>query len=139
MSTTNKLPERMSKNIIVWRDSVAAGDDAFAPHEKKVKVENDETIESVIEKISAGPYLPSIQGGKATWIVIGKGPLAIIAQQWPKPYYLVEPGAPIENLIEFTNDHQLEFKYWCQVEPNEVITCLKQGKPLPDRFGRGEK
>jgi hypothetical protein len=127
---------RKSQNIIIWRDSVAAGDDVFAPHEQKIKVENDETIETTLEKILATHYLPNIQGGKATWIVFGKNSLAVIAQQWSKPHFLVESVSPTANLIEITNDHHLEFIYWCQVEPNEVVASIEQGKPLPDKYGR---
>jgi hypothetical protein len=128
-----------TKTIIVWRDSVAAGDDVFAPHEIKIEVENNESIETTLEKILATHYLPSIQGGKATWIVVGKNSLAVIAQQWSKPHFLVESVARIENLIEFTKDHHLEFMYWCQVEPNEVVASIEQGKPLPDKYGRDKK
>ncbi len=132
----NIKPKRRSKKIILWRESVAMADDVFAPHEKKIKVENDETFESTLEKILATHYLPSIQGGQATWIVVGKNPLAVIAQQWSKPYFFVEIFAQTKDLIEFTNDHQLEFKYWGQVEPNKIIASIEQGKPLPDKFGR---
>jgi hypothetical protein len=131
--------KRRSKNIIIWRDSVAAGDDFNPPHAKKIKAESDETIEKVLEKILDIYYLPSIIGGKATWIVEGKFPLAVIAQQWSKPYYLVDASTPIGNLVELVGDHQLKFIYWCQAEPNEVIASIKQGKPLPDRYGGDKK
>ena len=103
MSQQNK---RRSKNIIIWRDSVAAGDDFNPPHAKKIKADSNETIESVLEKILGIYYLPSIIGGKATWIVEGKFPLAVVAQQWSKPFYLVDASTPIENLVEFVGDHQ---------------------------------
>lgn len=132
-------PKRISENIIVWRDSVAAGDDIFAPHAIKIKVDNNESIETTLGKILASHYLPSIQGDKATWIVVGKNSLAVVAQQWSKPHFLVEAVTPTCNLIEFTNEHHLDFRYWCQVEPNEVVACLEQGKPLPDRYGSDKK
>jgi hypothetical protein len=135
----NMKQKSRPKNIIIWRDSVAAGDDVFAPHEKEIKFENNESIETTLEKILATHYLPSIQGGKATWIVVGKYSLAVIAQQWSKPYFLVESFAHTKDLIELSNDHQLEFKYWCQVEPNEVVASIEQGKPLPDMYGRDKK
>jgi hypothetical protein len=135
----NIQPKRRSKKIIVWRESVAMADDVFAPHETKIKIENDETFESTLEKILATRYLPSIQGGQATWIVVGKNPLAVVAQQWSKPYFFVEATSQTKNLIEFENDHQLEFKYWSQVEPNKVIASIEQEKPLPDIFDRDEK
>lgn len=134
----NIQSKKRSKKIIVWRESVAMADDVFAPHEKKIKVENDETLESTLEKILATHYLPSIQGGQATWIVVGKNPLAVIAQQWLKPYFFVEAIVQTKELIEFANDHQLEFKYWGQVEPSKVIASIEQGTPLPDKFRREE-
>ena len=135
----NMQQKNGSKNIIIWRDSVAAGDDVDAPHEIKIMVENDESIETTLEKILATHYLASIQGGKATWIVVGKNPLAVIAQQWSKPHFLVTSSAHTEDLIEVTKKYQLEFRYWCQVEPNEVVASIEQGKPLPDRYGRDKK
>ncbi|MBK9008067.1 MAG: hypothetical protein IPM31_13880 [Anaerolineae bacterium] len=131
--------KRRSKNIIIWRDSVAAGDDIYPRHEKRIKMESGETVESMLEKILAIHYLPSIIDGKATWIVVGKNPLAVVAQQRSKPHYLVEPTALIENLIERKDGHHLEFMYWCQVEPQKVIASIKQGKPLPDKFGMDKK
>jgi hypothetical protein len=132
----NPRQEKESKHILIWRDSVAAGDDVFAPHEVAINVEYDERIERTLEKIVAARYLPSILGGKATWIVIGKKPVAVIAQQWREPHYFVESTTRTEDLIESTDDHQLEFLYWCQVEPGQVVESLEQGKPLPDKYGR---
>jgi hypothetical protein len=130
------MSRQQGRIVIVWRESVAMGDDAYAPHEIKIKVEDDESIESTLEKILATHYLPSIHGGKATWIFVGKNPVAVIAQQWSKPYYLVESNSRTEDLIAFQKDCQLEFIYWCQVEPEEVVASLEQGRPLPDRHGR---
>ncbi len=131
-----KKLQKEYRSIIVRRDSVAAGDDIFAPHEKRVKIETKETLESAIEKVILAKYLPKIQDGKATWIVEGKEPIAVIAQQWLKPCYLVEANIELRKVVDFETDHQLKFIYWCQVEPQEVVDCIKQGKPLPDKFGR---
>ena len=130
---------RQSLNIIIWRDSVAAGDDVFAPHEQKVKIEDGETIETTLEKILETHYLPKIQGGKATWIVVGKNSLAVVAQQCSKPLFLIEANTETKDLLDFTNKWHLDFRYWCQVEPNEVAESIKQGKPLPDKYGRDKK
>ena len=135
----NTPQKRRSKIIIIWRDSAAAGDDINSPHEKRIKIDSGETVDSVLEKIFTTHYLPSISGGKATWIVFGKSPLAVVAQQWSKPHFLVDPTIPIENLIELKDNHHLELMYWCQVEPQKVIASIEQGQPLPDKYGRDEK
>lgn len=137
--TMNKQQEGLFRNLIIRRDSVAAGDDVLAPHEKIVKVKNDESIENTLGRILASHYLPGIHGGKATWIVVGKNPIAVVAQQWSKPHYLIESLARTETLVDFANDHQLEFRYWCQVEPKEVVARLEQEKLLPDKYGRDKK
>lgn len=135
----NKQKEIKPQSMIIWRDSVAAGDDVFAPHEQKIKIEDDETIETTLEKIVASHYLPSIQGGKATWILVGKIPLAIVAQQWSTPHFLVKSGARTKDLIDLSHEWQVEFRYWGQAEPLEVIANIQQGKQLPDRYGRDKK
>ena len=124
------------ENIIFQRDSVAAGDDVTAPHQETIKFESSASIESVLEKILAARYLPSIQGGKATWIVVGKFPLAVVAQQWLHPRYMIASTTPVEELIEFSAKYQLDFRYWAQADPNKVVDSIKQGKPWPDRYGR---
>ena len=131
--------QREPKNIILWRDSVAAGDDAFAPHEVTIHIEYDESMEATLEKILATHYLPLIQGGKATWILVGRKPIAVVAQQWLEPHYLVESTTRTEDLIGSAGDHHLEFMYWCQVEPGEVVKSLEQGSRLPDKYGRDHK
>jgi hypothetical protein len=132
----NIRQESRPRRIIIRRDSVAAGDDVSAPHEKKITIKEDESVEDTLGKILASQYLPGIYGGKATWIVTGKHPIAVVAQQWKKPHYLVESITPTETLVDLANDHQLEFRYWGQVEPNEVVASLEPKKPLPDQLGR---
>ena len=129
-----KPRSRKPGHVIIWRESVAAGDDVDAPHELEVKVEQNEPIDRTVEKILANRYLASIQGGKATWILMGRKPIAVLAQQWSKPHFLVEPTTCTEELIASTGDRQFEFLYWCQVEPHKVVDCIVQGKPWPDRY-----
>ena len=88
LDSMNEQQKKEAENIIVWRDSVTAGDNVFSPHEIEIKVDPNESIETTLEKIILTRYLPSIRGGKATWIVVGKNPLAVIGQQWSKPHFL---------------------------------------------------
>lgn len=122
------------QTITIWRDSVAAGDDVFAPHELKIEIEENETIETTLGEILTRHYLASIQGGKATWIVVGKTALAVIAQQWAKPQYLIEKTLRTKDVLDDKNEWHLDFRYWGQADPDEVIESIKQGKPLPDRY-----
>ena len=74
--------------LILWRDSVCAGDDCDAPHELALAVGAD-SLGSFIKRFLAAGYLPSISGGNATWILKTERhtdrALAVIAQQWAEP------------------------------------------------------
>ena len=75
--------------IVIRRDSVAMGDDADAPHEWVVPGQPDVPLAAVVEPIVHARYLASVAGGRATWIVEGERPLAVLAQQWDAPRRLV--------------------------------------------------
>jgi hypothetical protein len=122
-----------SLSLTVWRDRVCAGDDCDAPHELNISVPRDVSARQVAERF--GGYLPSIQGGKATWILEGRRPLAVFAQQWSEPQFLVAPELLFVSLVDLDATPHLQFRYWCQVDPERVFHCLRQGRPLPNRYG----
>jgi len=63
-------------------------------------------------------------------------PLAVVAQQWAAPRWLVAPELPVATLRRPGGRPDLEVLYWCQVDPDRVYECLAAGAPLPDRHGR---
>ncbi|MBV9878923.1 MAG: hypothetical protein JO180_00425 [Gemmatirosa sp.] len=122
--------------VVIWRDSVAAGDDADAPHEWVLSVPPDGTVGDVVDAIVRARYLASIAGGRATWIVEGAQPIAVVAQQWTAPRWLVAPDSPVAAARRPTGSPDFEVRYWCQVDPERVYESLRTGAPLPDRYGR---
>lgn len=125
----------MKDEIVIWRDSVAAGDDVDAPHELKLTPRVNESLDSLVTRIIQSKYLASIVGGKATWILkSGERALAVVAQQWPAPSFLVPAEVAARSYLS-GGECDLEFIYWCQVDPGRVFDCLDNGKPLPDRHG----
>ena len=122
--------------VTMWRDSVAMGDDADAPHEWIVPVSGDTPIGEVVAAMLDSHYLASIASGQATWIVEGERPLAVVAQQWPAPRWLVAAEAPVSTLVRPAGRPHIEVRYWCQIDPDRVYECLRAGTPLPDRYGR---
>ena len=125
----------MSLALVIWRDSVAAGDDADAPHEWMLPVESEESVSDVVDRIAGARYLASISGGLATWIIQGDRPLAVVAQQWAEPRFLVDPALPIRDVVDRSARPHVQARYWCQVSPDRVFDCLRTGQPLPDRYG----
>ena len=123
-------------SVIIWRDSVAMGDDIDAPHEWAVPLPADATVANLVTKILRKGYLARIAGGLATWIVEGRQPVAVLAQQWREPRWLVDSDMPVTALCRGAGRANFEIRYWCQVDPDRVYACLRDGKPLPDRYGR---
>ena len=123
-------------SVVIWRDSVAAGDDADAPHEWRLAADAGATVEWVVRTIQSARYLASIIGGRATWIVEGARPLAVLAQQWTEPRFLVDPATPIHAVVRAAGSPHLEVRYWVQVDPDHVFEALQAGRPLPERSAR---
>jgi hypothetical protein len=126
----------MTRALVIWRDSVAAGDDADAPHEWLLSAAPDASVADVVERIASAHYLASISGGEATWILEGDRPLAVVAQQWTEPRFLVDPALPVADLVSPSARPHVNARYWCQVSPELVFDCLRSGQPLPDKYSR---
>ena len=122
-------------SIIIWRDSVAAGDDGDAPHEWLLPIAPDATVGDVVHRIAGARYLASIIGGEATWIIEGDRPLAVVAQQWSAPRFLVDEGTSIRAVVRASGRPHVEARYWVQVSPDRVFDALRAGGPPPDRNG----
>jgi hypothetical protein len=129
---------RQHLSLTVWRDSVCAGDDCDAPHERAFAMPSEFTLGQTAAQLLGSSYLASISGGKATWFLEGKEkrPLLVFAQQSSELRFLVSADTAISDCIQLRDTPHLRFRYWCQVDPDRVFDCLKDGKPLPDRYGR---
>ena len=123
----------------VERDSVCAGDDIDAPHAKRFAFRGKDTLAETLSAIVGAGYLANIAGGKATWIVEAAGkPVAVVAQQWDSPEFLIDPATLVADCITPDSPRAIFFRYWCQVDPGVVFKCLRLGRPLPDMYGREE-
>lgn len=129
------VPRSNNQSLVVWRDSVAAGDDIDAPHEIKLPVEESASVACAVAKVTSAGYLPNISGGKATWIVeAGSLPIAVLAQQWSEPRYLVRADQSMASLIGSSARCHIYFRYWCQADPDAVHESLKNGNRLPNKY-----
>ena len=122
-------------SIAVWRDSVSNGDDCAAPHELSLVLEADATVRDLADRFLNTRYLPLISGDRATWILEGRQSLAVFAQQWSQPRFLVSPSTQLTMVIDLAAQPHLNFVYWCQVAPERVFECLQLGEALPNKFG----
>lgn len=125
-----------SLSINIERDSVCAGDDCDAPHRISIRVHRESTLAQVLDVIQGMRYLAQISGGRATWIVESFRPLAVVAEQWKFPRFLVSAETRIADCLTRDDSKPLFFRYWCQVDPDLVFDCLQSGRPLPNQFER---
>ena len=105
--------------VKLTRDSVAMGDDCDAPHEKIIAVPDSASIREIIQVVLHSRYLAQIAGGKATWSVTSRIPVAIVAQQWAEPKMLGDASVP-RSLLFSEGMLVLHFAYHTQEDPNLV-------------------
>lgn len=132
------MPELANLKIKIDRDSVHPADDLFS-HEKTIQFPTSGTILEFLTLVNHPPYLPSISGDQATWIIDLLGPqencLGVVAQQWQQPKLTIPLATPITDLI--TSQHStFFFRYWCQADPEKVFFAIRNHTSLPDRYGR---
>ena len=116
------LDRSMISCINLERDSVCAGDDAYAPHIFSLNTSECISVVEVLDLVK-NKYLPQIYGANATWVALTPSgtPLAVIAQQWTSPKVLVKQ-------TELPNTILL--KYHAQVDPEFLFQSLVSGRAV---------
>jgi hypothetical protein len=117
------------KRIILTRESVSMGDDAF-DHTLEIEISQDWNISQILESIVKMNYLPKIQNGQATWSLSYNKPLAILAQQWNEPKIICNADFPYPNSTKYINIEKLHFNYHAQLDPSTVYTVLREFKTI---------
>ena len=114
--------------VQVEREDVHASNDAPS---KRIALQPGATIRTMLERAIADAYLPGISGGKATWVVESSvagasaafAPIAVCAQQWPEPAFLVPGNTPAA--VHFgSTAPSLSFRYRRQDDPDRVLAEL---------------
>jgi hypothetical protein len=110
------------------RDSVTAGDDVES-HDQDFEIDGRRALVLVIAAIARDGYLPSIQGGHATWVVRtterGRA-LAVLAQKWhswDRAELLVEPSIDMSRVGD-----TLHFEYLAQRATKAVLNELRSSE-----------
>jgi hypothetical protein len=122
--------------VRIDRDSVHPGDD-FEPHVSALSANPTDTLASLLQAVRQSGWLPGIAGGEATWVIESSGdhanPIGVLAQQWSTPKLTV----PLEATLQAhfgAHEPSLKFRYWCQADPELVLSCIRAGRELPARF-----
>jgi len=119
-------PKPDMKKLILTRDSVSMGDDAF-DHTLEIEIKEEWKINEILDKVIQINYLPKIMGGKATWSVAYDKPLAIIAQQSSTPKLIgMSEDFPYQGTKWHVNIERLHFNYHAQQDPELVYDVLNR-------------
>ncbi|GAA2973977.1 hypothetical protein [Kitasatospora sp. NPDC057738] len=116
--------------ILLTRDSVAAGDDADAPHAETLTLPDHLDTQAALTALGLPrPRLPLIGGGRATWVVrtADGTPLAVLAQQWPQPHPLPAGAGPLDRLAGTDGTVRLHVEYRRQLDPEAEYERLLPG------------
>src|SRR5262245_15761403 len=111
-------------DFLLSRDSVAAGDD-LETHDA-VKSLDTTAVNDAIGQVIRSGYLPTIQGGKATWVVVSAQPIAVCAQQWSAPKMLSWSPLTLSDLARSGDRYRLHFSYLAQLDPELALEVLKR-------------
>jgi len=112
-------------DIYVTRDSVAAGDYIDAPHGCSFSFPDATSVMDIVGRIVAGGYLARINGGNATWSVVSRFPIAVVAQQWTELRPVCWPEVEVSELETRNGVIQLHFNYHTQIDPDIVFEVLR--------------
>lgn len=109
--------------IYVSRESVAAGDDVYAPNAKSLSVPDGTSLREIVRSIAQSGYLPQIAGNQATWSVTSNIPVAVVAQQWAEPRML-DPLS-LDELDCNDGVLRLYFNYHAQIDPETIYKVFR--------------
>ena len=113
--------------IYVTRGSVSASDDVDAPHSKELEISETSSVKEILVEVYKLYPLPKVYGGKATWSIISRIPLAVVAQQWNYLKLLNETPSIEKSELHISNEViQIHFNYHAQIEPDTVFEVLER-------------
>lgn len=108
------------------RSSVCMGDDVEAPHAINFEIKDHVTVYDLAHLVIKNDYLPKIEGGKATWLMVYKDlKLSVIAQQWKNPKMLIDKDKKVVDLCG-SDSISFHFLYKGQVSPSKLKNSLKE-------------
>lgn len=118
--------------VLAHRDAVRAGDEE-GPLSRLFEVSETISLVRFLATMREGRFLPRVFGGRATWVVEGDRPLAVLAQEYRDAWPLTEAGAKLVDLAGTLPRPHLTFRYHGRRLPEDVFRELG-GDPV--RLGR---
>jgi hypothetical protein len=128
------VTDKETLTVALTRDSVCAADDIDAPHEKRFSIPVKAALSELYEAVSGQDYLARIAGGDATWVLkIGTENIAVLAQQWRRPMFLLPSTTAVRQFADETRVCEVHIEYHTQKNPVEIAKSLvpQETRKLP--------
>lgn len=109
--------------LLLTRDGVCQGDDAVA-HERMIVLRDGLPLERIVAAILEADYLPAIMGGRATWSLASRIPIAVIAQHRRRPRMLGSIPRKLTDLDYHDDTLRCHLGYLAQASPRAVARIL---------------
>jgi hypothetical protein len=119
-----RMPARNLVTLRLTRDSVAAGDDADAPHAADMEFDRGAAALEIAEAILAGNYTAHVAGGATWWLSVG-GDRVVFGFAEGRPFFI--PVAPERHRIRAADVEAIHVSYALQAEPNALAVRLGSG------------
>ncbi len=110
--------------VRINRDSVCAGDDVDS-HDRTLELVAVETFDALVARVVAEYALPKIEGGRATWCLASRWPIAIVAQEWLAPRVLPQIRS-VADCAAADGALELHFTYLAQIDPEAALEVLRR-------------
>ena len=120
--------------VYATRDDVHPGDIDLRP--LIVDMADDTAPEDILRRAADRRWLPSIQGGCATWVIASHELLAVYAEEWPDLRFMPGLGERIRNVWRVESGIQLHFSYLAQADPEVIYRAPWSVKLRPPQLRR---
>jgi hypothetical protein len=107
--------------VIASRDDVHPSD---VPQPLAFEIVDSASPEEVLRRSADRPWLPSIQGGHATWSIASNQLLAVLAYEWPDLKFLPQLPERMRAADRREGTLRLVFNYHGQIDPETVYRVL---------------
>jgi len=100
--------------VIATRDDVHASDE---PDELSFEIGDGIAPEAILRRAADRGWLPSIQGGRATWSITSNDVLAVYAAEWPDLKFMPFLDRRMAGADRRSGALRLHFNYHAQIDP----------------------
>jgi hypothetical protein len=111
--------------ILLTRGSVSQSDDVDAPHQREIVLQDGLSLKEIAATILGSGYLPTIAGGRATWSITSRVPIAVLAEQWRTPKMLTAIPSRLSDLDYHDGVLRCKVGYLAQMGPRTAARLLQ--------------